>query len=174
MATIILWNEATRLQTKTVKHLELFKPLLCCDQMRCLNQGANGSKSRTPLVAEQNGFPGECPTISKQSPGWISSLALKPRWRTRIWVAHEKGLRDKELRDAALKNQSVNFKLVHKQIKSSRGLEKGRKSKTWSKCVHFPRQSCAHNCMKFHVQSSSKVISSRTASSSPLIHILFS
>lgn len=36
------------------------------------------------------GFPGHCPTISKQSPGWISSLALKPRWRMRIWAACEK------------------------------------------------------------------------------------
>lgn len=79
------WNTA---------HLELFKLFYRCDQMRCFSRGANGSKSSTPLVAEQKGFPGECPTISKQSPGWISSLALERHWRMRIWVAYEKMKKD--------------------------------------------------------------------------------
>lgn len=83
------------------------------------SRGANGSKSRTPLVAEQKGFPGECPTISKQSPGWISSLALKPRWRMRIWVAYEKKMKDEvscfQSRDTSLRSESVNFEIVHKQ-----------------------------------------------------------
>jgi len=117
-------------RAETQHIFEVFKHFYCCDQMRCLSRGASGSKSRTPLVAEQKGFPGECPTISKQSPGWISSLALKPHWRVRIWVAHEKmkfcAMKPHVSNLKMLKNESVSLEIVHKQ-NVSRALEKGMK-----------------------------------------------
>ncbi len=141
---------------QNMAHLELFKHVYCRDQMRCFNQEANGSKSRTPLVAEQKNISrrvsNNIKTISRldflsgtQTP--LENENLGCIWdRTVGW-----GL--SKARDTALKNESVDLKFIHEH-KVSGGLKKAMKSR-W--CIRYLSTSAAkatHKCMTLHVQSS--------------------
>lgn len=94
-----------------------------------------------PRLLSKKGFPGECPTISKQSPGWISSLALKPCWRMRIWVAHESGLQRQRIARHVLSKISLSVWDGAINKKSTKS--------------HLSCQRYTHNCTKLHVQPSS-------------------